>query len=62
MGILFEVLNDPEELACNFYSSTASPDNQAGTGVPPCSPGPRRATMHDFTSPRLKNGKMVASS
>jgi hypothetical protein len=41
MGILFELLNGTEELACNFYYSTVSPDHQAGTGVPPRSPGPR---------------------
>jgi hypothetical protein len=41
MGILFEVLNDTEKLACNFYFSTVSPDNQTGAGVPPRSPGLR---------------------
>jgi hypothetical protein len=34
MGILFELLNGTEKLACNFYYSTVSPDHQAGTGVP----------------------------
>jgi hypothetical protein len=41
MGILFDTLNDTEELACNFYFSTVSPDNQTGAGVPPRSPGLR---------------------
>jgi hypothetical protein len=41
MGILFELLNDTEKLACNFYFSAVSPDNQTGTGVPPRNPGLR---------------------
>jgi hypothetical protein len=41
-GILFELLNGTEELACNFYySAVGLPDHQAGTGVPPRNPGLR---------------------
>jgi hypothetical protein len=38
MGALFEVLNDTEKLACNFYFSAVSPDNQTGAGMPPRNP------------------------
>ena len=41
MGALFEILNDTEKLACNFYFSTVSPDNQTGAGMPPRNPGLR---------------------
>ena len=41
MGALFEILSGTEKLACNFYFSTVSPDNQTGAGMPQRSPGLR---------------------
>ena len=35
MGALFEILNDTEKLACNFYFSTVSPDNHNRPQSPP---------------------------
>jgi hypothetical protein len=51
MGASFECLDGTKKLACNFYYSTASPDHQAGTGVPPRNPGLRQNKLPSATPP-----------